>query len=81
MQRTIHFIIFCIFKLYLFYSQCVGGEWKCSEEKCPGTCKIEEGLYVTTYDGKKFTLFGNCEYIVSHVGALIISGLHLCKSS
>ncbi|XP_056425838.1 mucin-19 [Hyla sarda] len=54
--------------------QCLGGEWKCSEEKCPGTCKIEEGLYVTTFDGKKYNLYGNCEYIISHDETWLISG-------
>ncbi|XP_077120928.1 mucin-19 [Ranitomeya variabilis] len=53
--------------------QCVAGEWKCSDAKCPGTCKIEEGLYVTTYDDKKYNLFGNCEYIVSHDDSWLIS--------
>ncbi|XP_053319676.1 mucin-19-like [Spea bombifrons] len=52
---------------------CAGGIWHCSEGRCPGICKVEEGLFITTYDGKTFSLNGNCNYVVSHGDDWIVS--------
>ncbi|XP_075060996.1 mucin-19-like [Mixophyes fleayi] len=52
---------------------CSGGEWHCSEGKCRGTCKIENGIHVTTYDTKKYNLHGNCNYVISRGEDWLIS--------
>ncbi|XP_061102940.1 mucin-5AC-like [Conger conger] len=44
---------------------CSGGQWSCNEEDCPGTCSVEGGSHVTTYDGKTYTFHGDCTYVLS----------------
>uniref|UniRef100_A0A8C9RVW9 VWFC domain-containing protein n=1 Tax=Scleropages formosus TaxID=113540 RepID=A0A8C9RVW9_SCLFO len=41
--------------------KCQGRDWTCEKKTCPATCTIE-GRYVTTFDGKYYTLPGTCKY-------------------
>ncbi|XP_051890116.1 mucin-19-like [Pristis pectinata] len=42
---------------------CQGGLWSCTKKSCPKTCQVYgEGHYVT-FDDKRFTFEGNCEYV------------------
>ncbi|XP_059842765.1 mucin-2-like [Hypanus sabinus] len=41
---------------------CEGGMWDCIDLNCPGTCKIEEGTHITTFDGTYYNLIGDCSY-------------------
>ncbi|XP_072921404.1 uncharacterized protein [Hemitrygon akajei] len=41
---------------------CKGGMWDCIDLNCPGTCKIEEGTHITTFDGTYYNLIGDCSY-------------------
>lgn len=55
--------------LYLFTSPCSvcdSGKWQCSENFCPARCVVE-GQYVTTYDGKQYSVPGKCTYMASQV--------------
>lgn len=55
--------------LYLFTSLCSvcdSGKWQCSENFCPARCVVE-GQYVTTYDGKQYSVPGKCTYVASQV--------------
>ncbi|XP_041442414.1 mucin-19 isoform X16 [Xenopus laevis] len=55
---------------------CNGGTWTCSKGSCPGICKVEEGVYVTTYDGITYSMHGNCVYIISmHTSWLVYAKL------
>lgn len=60
----------CFFMfLYLFTSPCSvcdSGKWQCSENFCPARCVVE-GQYVTTYDGKQYSVPGKCTYMASQV--------------
>eukprot|EP00064_Thunnus_orientalis_P018085 superscaffoldBa00004049_g18176 len=44
---------------------CEGGQWNCTEENCPGTCSVEGGAHVNTFDGKIYTFHGDCSYVLA----------------
>nr|XP_020479269.1 mucin-5AC-like isoform X1 [Monopterus albus] len=44
---------------------CDSGQWKCTEENCPGTCSVEGGAHVNTFDGKVYTFHGDCSYVLA----------------
>lgn len=48
-------------------SVCQSGQWKCTEENCPGTCSVEGGAHVNTFDGKVYTFHGDCSYLLTKV--------------
>lgn len=55
--------------LYFFTSPCSvcdSGKWRCSENFCPARCVVE-GQFVTTYDGKQYSVPGKCTYVASQV--------------
>ncbi|XP_038661960.1 mucin-6-like [Scyliorhinus canicula] len=43
---------------------CVGAQWDCSDIQCPGTCSIEGGSFITTFDGRTYRFHGDCEYLL-----------------
>ncbi|KAI4899805.1 hypothetical protein NFI96_013758 [Prochilodus magdalenae] len=43
---------------------CVQGKWTCSDNICPPTCNIE-GQFVTTFDGKQYSVPGKCTYVAA----------------
>uniref|UniRef100_A0A3B4DFV1 Mucin-2-like n=1 Tax=Pygocentrus nattereri TaxID=42514 RepID=A0A3B4DFV1_PYGNA len=43
---------------------CVQGKWTCSANVCPPTCNIE-GQFVTTFDGKQYSVPGKCTYVAA----------------
>ncbi|XP_074481538.1 mucin-5B-like [Sebastes fasciatus] len=44
---------------------CESGQWNCTEENCPGSCSVEGGAHINTFDGKVFTFHGDCSYILA----------------
>ncbi|XP_035518766.1 mucin-2-like [Morone saxatilis] len=42
---------------------CKGGNWKCTENKCPGTCIIYGSGHYTTFDQKTYGFQGRCDYV------------------
>lgn len=49
-------------------SVCQAGRWSCKNLPCPGTCALEGGSHITTFDGKKYTFHGDCYYVLMRVG-------------
>uniref|UniRef100_A0A3P8U1M0 VWFD domain-containing protein n=1 Tax=Amphiprion percula TaxID=161767 RepID=A0A3P8U1M0_AMPPE len=42
---------------------CKGGKWKCTEEKCPGTCIIYGSGHYETFDQQTYGFQGHCAYV------------------
>ncbi|XP_029318721.1 mucin-5B-like [Cottoperca gobio] len=44
---------------------CESGQWSCTEENCPGTCSVEGGAHINTFDGKVYSFHGGCSYVLA----------------
>uniref|UniRef100_A0A8C4T9V2 Mucin-5AC n=1 Tax=Erpetoichthys calabaricus TaxID=27687 RepID=A0A8C4T9V2_ERPCA len=46
---------------------CARGLWNCEDLECPGTCAVEGGSHINSFDGTQFTFHGDCTYLLSKV--------------
>ncbi|XP_028256785.1 mucin-5AC-like isoform X2 [Parambassis ranga] len=44
---------------------CESSQWVCKEENCPGTCSVEGGAHIKTFDEKIYTFHGDCSYVLA----------------
>ncbi|XP_037587081.1 mucin-5AC [Cebus imitator] len=44
---------------------CSGGRWSCQEVPCPGTCSVLGGAHFSTFDGRHYTVHGDCGYVLT----------------
>ncbi|XP_018420398.1 PREDICTED: mucin-5B-like [Nanorana parkeri] len=68
----LYFIILCsspTFDAFHIYSSsgstCILGQWTCSQIACSGNCTLKGGAHMHTYDGRKYSFHGNCQYLMS----------------
>ncbi|XP_074227480.1 mucin-2 [Camelus bactrianus] len=45
--------------------ECDAGRWVCTDLQCPGTCALEGGAHISTFDGRKYTFHGDCYYVLT----------------
>ncbi|XP_072826842.1 mucin-2-like [Vicugna pacos] len=45
--------------------ECDAGRWVCADLQCPGTCALEGGAHISTFDGRKYTFHGDCYYVLT----------------
>ncbi|KAM4017436.1 mucin-2-like [Anomaloglossus baeobatrachus] len=45
---------------------CAQGKWNCVKtSSCPGSCAVEGGSHITTFDQRLYTFHGTCSYILA----------------
>ncbi|XP_053801835.1 mucin-5AC [Vidua chalybeata] len=61
---------------------CVGGEWSCVTQSCPGTCSVEGGSHISTFDEKYYSFFGDCSYVLTKLcdsnEFTVLGDIHRC---
>lgn len=53
--------------IFSVFSTCTANQWSCIEKDCPGTCSVEGGSHITTFDGTTYNFHGDCTYILAEV--------------
>ncbi|XP_004403883.1 PREDICTED: mucin-5B [Odobenus rosmarus divergens] len=44
---------------------CSAGLWQCQNLPCPGTCSVQGGSHISTYDERLYDVHGDCSYVLS----------------
>ncbi|XP_071073994.1 mucin-5B isoform X2 [Dasypus novemcinctus] len=44
---------------------CSGGLWQCQDLPCPGTCSLNGGAHVATFDQRLYDVHGDCSYVLA----------------
>ncbi|XP_044125172.1 mucin-5AC-like [Bufo gargarizans] len=58
---------------------CASGKWKCKEFPCTGTCSVEGGSHILSFDGFRYSFNGDCSYVlVKHDDFTILADLRKC---
>ncbi|XP_042527459.1 LOW QUALITY PROTEIN: mucin-5B [Dipodomys spectabilis] len=61
---------------------CSGGLWQCQDLPCPGTCSVQGGSHISTYDEKLYDVHGDCNYVLSkkctHNAFIVLAELRKC---
>ncbi|XP_032894465.1 mucin-6-like [Amblyraja radiata] len=57
---------------------CVGAQWDCSDIQCPGTCSVEGGSFVTTFDESTYRFHGDCQYLLVGESFLLLLAARNC---
>lgn len=66
-------------------SKCEGGKWHCVKKACFGTCSLQGGTHMTTFDTRRYIFHGDCTYTLFKVRnsifffSCIIQNSIMCK--
>lgn len=63
----------CCSSIFLNHSTCKGRNWACTENECDGVCTIYGEGHYTTFDQRKFSFNGNCNYVFTQVWHILCS--------
>ncbi|XP_075181508.1 uncharacterized protein LOC142254347 [Anomaloglossus baeobatrachus] len=44
---------------------CYRGKWKCKELPCTGSCSVEGGSHIASFDGSRYSINGDCSYVLA----------------
>ncbi|XP_075043963.1 uncharacterized protein LOC142103722 [Mixophyes fleayi] len=45
--------------------KCTRGKWTCKELPCRGSCSVEGGAHITSFDGSRYSIHGDCIYVLA----------------
>ncbi|KAJ8344258.1 hypothetical protein SKAU_G00315870 [Synaphobranchus kaupii] len=73
---------FCLCNTISEYSRhtCSGGEWSCQDLECAGTCSVEGGSHITTFDGKAYSINGQCSFVLAKIISIQSNGAVLVNN-
>ncbi|XP_040264818.1 mucin-5AC-like [Bufo bufo] len=58
---------------------CIKGKWKCEEFSCTGSCSVEGGSHISSFDGFRYSFNGDCSYVLAkHDDFTILADLRKC---
>uniref|UniRef100_A0A8C2FG06 VWFD domain-containing protein n=1 Tax=Cyprinus carpio TaxID=7962 RepID=A0A8C2FG06_CYPCA len=57
---------------------CIRGNWACSANTCPAKCIIE-GQFITTFDGKQYSMLDKCTFVATGIGSFGICRIKMNK--
>ena len=57
------------------HSTCKSRKWECTDQECGQTCTIYGDGHYITFDEKKFSFTGDCNYVFTQVSHILIFSL------
>ncbi|XP_040183666.1 uncharacterized protein LOC120916795 [Rana temporaria] len=51
--------------------KCFEGKWNCTANPCSATCSVEGGAHINTFDQLRYSVYGDCQYVIVKVIKLV----------
>ncbi|XP_069823970.1 mucin-2-like [Dendropsophus ebraccatus] len=55
---------------------CFEGLWKCTSKPCSGSCAVEGGSHIRTFDQRKYNFHGRCSYVLTQLCTISLFAVH-----